>query len=161
MDKFYNGFCDIIIRICKFLLCAEIVIAAIVVITRYLPGVVVPTWSEETILTCMIYMAMLSAAIGLRKNAHIRMTALDKVMPEKMVWALDIFGCLVVSAFAVVMCVEGWKFALNMGGKGYYASMPWLSKFWLYLPVPLSGVVTVIFEMEQIYKLFRAGKEKL
>lgn len=161
MEKFYDRFCNIIICVCKVLLSVEIFIAAIVVITRYLPGVVVPTWSEETILTCMIYMAMLSAAIGLRKNAHIRMTALDKVMSKNMVWALDIFGCLVVTAFAVVMCTEGWKFALNVGGKGYYASMPWLSKFWLYLPIPISGVVTIVFEIEQIYKLLKERKENL
>lgn len=153
MNKIYDRFCDIIMWICKFLLSAEIVIAVLVVVTRYLPGIVVPTWSEETILTCMIYMAMLSAAIGLRKNAHIRMTALDKLMPVRIVWFLDLFGCLVVSAFALVMCVVGWKFALDMGAKGYYASMPWLSKFWLYLPIPVSGVVTVVFEIEQIHKL--------
>lgn len=154
-DKLYKS----IMGLCKVLLVAEIIIAALVVVTRYLPGIVVPTWSEDTILTCMVYMAMLSAALGLRKGSHIRMTALDKWLPDPVVWILDLFGNLVVSAFAVVMVVVGWQFSINMGSKGFYASMPWLSKFWLYFPVPLSGVVTLMFEIEQICNLFRRKKE--
>lgn len=162
MNKIYNGFHSGIMILCKCFLIVEIVIAVLVVVTRYMPGIVVPTWSEETILTCMIYMAMLSAAMGLRKNAHIRMTAFDRFLPKTVVKALDLFGYFVVLIFAGIMVIEGWKFAVSMGAKGAYASMPFLSKFWLYFPVPLSGLVTVAVEIEQIAKLFskKEGGEK-
>ncbi len=158
MNKLYDGFHKGILVPCKCLLIIEIVIAALVVVTRYMPGIVVPTWSEETILTCMVYMAMLSAAMGLRRHAHIRMTAFDPFLPQKAVKVLDLFGYFVVLAFALVMVVEGWKFAVSMGAKGAYASMPFLSKFWLYFPIPLSGLVTCVVELEQIFKLL-SGKE--
>ena len=29
--------------------------------------------------------------------------------------------------------------------------MPWLSKFWMYFPIPLAGVAMVVFELEAIY----------
>ena len=29
--------------------------------------------------------------------------------------------------------------------------MPWLSRFWMYFPVPLAGVAMIIFEVESIY----------
>ena len=29
--------------------------------------------------------------------------------------------------------------------------MPWLSRFWMYFPVPLAGVAMIIFEIESLY----------
>ena len=37
-----------------------------------------PSWSEEVVLTLMSYMAVLSAALAIRRKAHIRMTAFDR-----------------------------------------------------------------------------------
>ena len=40
--------------------------------------------------------------------------------------------------------------------------MPFLSRFWMYFPVPLAGVAMVIFELEALYnhvKAIFAGKE--
>ena len=91
MKQVFNRVYQCIMILCKIFLIIEILIAALVVVTRYLPGIVVPTWSEETILTCMIYMAMLSAALGLRRNAHIRMTVFDRLLPKATVKALDLF----------------------------------------------------------------------
>ena len=31
------------------------------------------------------------------------------------------------------------------------ATMPWLSRFWMYFPVPLAGVAMIIFEIEALY----------
>ena len=158
MKQVFNRVYQCIMILCKIFLIIEILIAALVVVTRYLPGIVVPTWSEETILTCMIYMAMLSAALGLRRNAHIRMTVFDRLLPKATVKALDLFGCVAVLAFALAMVYYGWNFAVTMGMKGAYASMPFISKFWLYFPIPLSGLVTALFEVEQICCL--AGPER-
>ena len=63
MKQVFNRVYQCIMILCKIFLIIEILIAALVVGTRYLPGIVVPTWSEETILTCMIYMAMLLSLI--------------------------------------------------------------------------------------------------
>jgi TRAP-type C4-dicarboxylate transport system permease small subunit len=29
--------------------------------------------------------------------------------------------------------------------------MPWLSRFWMYFPVPVAGLAMIIFELEAIY----------
>ena len=63
--------------ICKLLLIVDIIITTMSVIGRYVPFVPDPAWSEEVVLTCMSYMAVLSAALAIRRGAHIRMTALD------------------------------------------------------------------------------------
>ena len=45
----------------------------------------------------------------------------------------------------------GWQYASTLGAKGTYVSMPWLSRFWMYAPIPLAGLFMIIFEIEAIY----------
>ena len=58
---------------------------------------------------------------------------------------------LAVMVLGVVMMAVGWNYATTLGGRGFYVSMPWLSRFWMYFPVPLAGVAMVIFEIESLY----------
>ena len=103
------------------------------------------------VLTCMSYMAVLSAALAIRRGAHIRMTAFDRYLPAKVVKALDLLADVAVLALAVVMITVGWKYASGIGSKGSYVSMPKVSRFWMYFPVPLAGVAMVVFELEAVY----------
>ena len=98
----------IVLFICKLLLTADLVITSVCVVGRYVPFVPDPAWSEEVVLTLMSYMAVLSAALAIRRNAQI-------------------------------------------GAKGNYVSMPSVSKFWMYFPIPLAGIAMVVFEIEAVY----------
>ena len=49
------------------------------------------------------------------------------------------------------MIKEGWQYASGLGSKGFYTSLPKLSRFWMYFPIPLAGVTMVIFEVETLY----------
>ena len=49
------------------------------------------------------------------------------------------------------MLVVGWEYATTLGSKGFYESIPWLSRFWMYLPVPLAGIAMIVFELEALY----------
>ena len=136
--------------ICKLLLIADILITSWIVVARYIPGVPAPNWGEELILTLMSYMAVLSAALAIRRNAHIRMTSFDRYLPKKLVIFLDLLSDAAVFALAVIMLFVGWKYASNVGARGSYISMPWLSKFWQYFPIPLAGIAMIFFELERI-----------
>ena len=35
--------------------------------------------------------------------------------------------------------------------EGVYESIPWLSRFWMYFPVPLAGIAMIVFELEAVY----------
>ena len=109
----------------------------------------------------MSYMAVLAAALAIRRGSHIRMTAFDKYLPDKLLLVLDLLADVAVLALAVIMLVQGWSYASTLGSRGFYVSMPKLSRFWMYFPVPLAGAAMIIFELETIYnhiKLF-FGKE--
>ena len=70
---------------------------------RYISFIPDPAWSEEVVLSCMAYMAVLSAALAIRRGAHIRMTALDSYLPKKLVKFLDILADVAVLVLAVIM----------------------------------------------------------
>ena len=70
-----------VLFICSLLLVVDIAITSMSVAGRYISFIPDPAWSEEVVLSCMAYMAVLSAALAIRRGAHIRMTALDSYLP--------------------------------------------------------------------------------
>lgn len=153
LDKirpFYDAAYKVILFVCK-LLVADILITSYAVLGRYIPFIADPSWSEEAVLTLMSYMAVLSAALAIRRGSHIRMTAFDNYLPKAVVKCLDILSDVAVLALGIIMLVYGRNYAYTLGGRGFYVSMPWLSRFWMYFPVPLAGVAMIIFEIEAIY----------
>ena len=151
----YDSAYQVVLFICKILLIADILITSYAVLGRYvhkyIPFITDPKWSEEVILTFMSYMAVLSAALAIRRDAHIRMSAFDRYLSETLLKVLDLIADVAVSAFALIMLIVGWKYASKIGGRGFYISLPKLSKFWMYFPIPLAGIAMIIFEVEKIY----------
>lgn len=171
VKPFYDALYKIILLLCKLLLVADILITSYAVFGRLVGGIQLPdgqylrnavsfiddpSWSEEVVLTLMSYMAVLSAALAIRRGAHIRMTALDNYLPKKLVMTLDVLADVFVLLLGLMMLVVGWKYATGLGGRGFYVSLPKLSKFWQYFPVPLAGAVMIVFELEQIVDHIKA-----
>ncbi|MBQ3702060.1 MAG: TRAP transporter small permease [Oscillospiraceae bacterium] len=147
----YDWTYKILMFICKLLLIADILITAWAVAGRYIPFITDPHWSEEIVLTLMVYMAVLSATLAIRKGAHIRMTAFDTYLPKKVLMVSDVLADLAVLILGIVLVYYGIKFCNSpLSIRGKYASLP-LSKFWQYLPIPVAGVGMIIFELEQLF----------
>ena len=152
----YDVMYKVVLFVCKILLIADIAITTYSVLGRYIPFIDDPSWSEEVVLTLMSYMAVLSAALAIRRGAHFRMDALDRFLPKTLIKILDVVADLFVFGLALVMLVVGWQYAIGLGAKGTYVSMPWLSRFWMYAPIPLAGVAMIVFEIEAIYNHIKA-----
>ena len=149
----YDWTYKIVMFICKLLLVIDILITTMAVCGRYISFIPDPAWSEQVVLTCMIYMAVLSATLAIRRNAHIRMTALDSYLPKKVVMVLDVISDIAVLVLGVILLVQGYKvFTSPLAKFGKYESLPWLSRKWMYFPIPLAGASMIIFELEQLYE---------
>ena len=151
---FYDWAYKIMLFICKLLLIADIIITAWTVAGRYIPFITDPHWSEEIILTFMVYMAVLSATLAIRKRCHIRMTAFDKYLPRKVLLVLDLLADIAVLILGVILLVQGAKVIDpngNIAKFAKYSSIPTLSQVWMYLPVAVAGAGMIIFELEQVF----------
>ena len=153
----YDWTYKILMFVCRILLIGDIVITCWSVAGRYIPFITDPHWSEEVVLTLMVYMTVLSASLAIRKSAHIRMTAFDRFLPRKVLMVLDLVADVAVLALGVILVVYGIRFCNSpLSLRGKYASIPGLSKFWQYLPVPVAGASMIIFELEQIFRHLEA-----
>ena len=149
----YDWTDKLIMLICKLLLIADIVITSMAVAGRYIEWIPDPAWSEQMVLTFMVYMAVLSATLAIRRRAHIRMTSFDKYLPNGLVKFLDLVGDVAVFALGVVMLIYGIKVCQSpLARFGKYESIPTLSRVWMYLPIPIAGAGMIIFELEQIFQ---------
>ena len=149
----YDWTYKIMMFICKLLLIGDILITSWAVAGRYIPFISDPHWSEEIVLTLMAYMAVLSATLAIRRGAHIRMTAFDTYLPKKVMMVSDVLADLAVMALGVVLVIYGIRLCNSpLSIRGKYASIPTLSKFWQYLPIPVAGVGMIIFELEQVFQ---------
>ena len=159
LDKvkpFYDLIDKVLLFICKIFLIVDILITTMSVLGRYVSFIPDPAWSEEVVLTCMSYMAVLSAALAIRRKAHIRMNAFDRFLPASLLKTLDLIADIAVLVLGIVMLVVGWRYASTIGGRGSYVSMPNVSKFWMYFPIPLAGFFMIVFEIEAIVNDIRA-----
>ena len=149
----YDWTYKVLMFICKLLLIGDILITTWAVVGRYIPFISDPHWSEEIVLTFMAYMAVLSATLAIRRRAHIRMTAFDTYLPKKVLLVSDLLADIAVMALGVVLIIYGVRFCNSpLSIRGKYASLPNLSKFWQYLPIPVAGVGMIVFELEQVFQ---------
>ena len=150
----YDWTYKVMLFICKLLLIADIIITSITVAGRYFPFFTAPHWGEEMVLTLMVYMAVLSATLAIRKRSHIRMTAFDKYLPKKLLLVLDLLADIAVMTLGVVLLVEGLEVISpngNIAKFAKYSSLPKLSQIWMYVPVAIAGASMIIFELEQVF----------
>lgn len=156
LEPFYQGLYKVLMLICKLLLIADICITSEAVLGRFVSFIPDPAWSEEVVLILMAYMAVLSAALAIKRNAHIRMTSFDRYLPKKVVKTLDVVADVAVLILGVIMLVVGMQYAVAIGARGRLVSLPSVSKFWQYFPIPLAGFFMILFELEQIVEHLKA-----
>ncbi len=152
IKPFYDMTYKVMMVLCKILLIGDIVITVWAISGRYIPFIKDPSWSEEVVLTMMVYMAVLSATLAIHNRAHIRMTAFDKYMSARTLLVSDLIADIAVFLLGIFLLVYGMKLCVSpLAMLGKYASMPGLSKIWQYFSIPVAGAGMVIFELEQIF----------
>ena len=160
MSNFFDFVYKLTRTLCQGILVLVILITSMSVLGRYVDFIPNPPWTEEIVLVLMAYMAVLSASLAIRTRSHIRMTSFDRYLPERVILWLDILADVCVLGLSIVMITVGWSFARDVGAIGTFVSIPTLSSFWQFFPIPLAGVAMFIFEIELLGGHFKrlAGK---
>ena len=82
MRAFFNAIYEAYLTFCRILFVIMIVITGYTVLGRLVLKSS-PAWGEELVLMCMVYMALVSAALAIKTNSHIRISLLDYVLPKR------------------------------------------------------------------------------
>ena len=149
MSLFYKRLYKSMEVVSVIFLAGMVVVVSIVVIGRYVFNST-PAWGEEIGLFCMVWFALLSAAMGIFDGCHIRVTILSNLLSEKASRILDlvvnmfllgIFGFLIYNGILLVVLSQNSL----MGGSG----IPFM---YLNAAVPVSALCMVFAVISKYIK---------
>lgn len=137
--------------------CAAIAGSALVVISVIVPWGVytryvldsAASWPEPMAILLSIVLTFFGAAVCYRSGVHMRVTALRDIMPD---WGQRLFDLVAEALLAVValfMVVWGARLCTATWDQSI-AEFPSLSVGVTYLPIPIGGVVTLLFVLERM-----------
>ncbi len=130
-------------------LAGMVVVVSIVVVGRYVFNST-PAWGEEIGLFCMVWFALLSAALGIFDGCHIKVTMLANLLPKRVAAILDvlvnlfllgIFGFLIYNGLLLVVLTQNSL----MGGSG-------IPLMYLNAAVPVSALCMVFAVISKYVK---------
>lgn len=141
-----------------YMACVVLSGTALVVITLIIPiGVFMRyamnsplSWPEPAAVIMMVMFSFIGGAAVYRANVHIAVQALlDAVAPAKrrvMLWGADV--CM--AATALFMLGYGVQLCITTRYQTM-AEFPWLSVAYVYSPIPIAGLLTLLFLIERVW----------
>lgn len=112
-------------------------------------------WLQEVTSTLFIYGIFIGASVATRRNDHLYLTALAEALHGPARTAAEIVIRLVVLAVAICLIYFGYiNFLRGFGSFRLPSNTPIAS---LYAAIPLCGVLTALFTIEQIVNGWRNG----
>jgi TRAP-type transport system small permease protein len=118
-----------------------------------------PPWSEELSVNLMIWFGMLAIAAGVRRRMHISLHYFADKLPHKVQSALEILTHLMILVYVSVLLWQGIELVqLTMPQKSAAMDLP---IGYVYLSLPVSAALMIIFTFEELYTLLfkKAGAE--
>ena len=131
---------------------------AMVVITLFIPAGVFMRyvmndplqWPEPASVIMMVFFSFIGGAAVYRANQQIAVEALMKAVGprSRAVMQWGVHACMLLIAafmlgYGVHLCVLTWGNTI--------AEFPWLSTGVVYMPIPISGALTLLFIVEKIW----------
>ncbi len=137
--------------------CAAIAGSALVIISLVVPWGVytryvldsAASWPEPMAILLSIVLTFFGAAACYRSGTHMRVTVLRDWLPRGPQRAVDLVGEMLMATVSLFMIVWG---GLLVEATWYQviAEFPFLSVGVTYLPIPLGGIVTLLFVVERL-----------
>jgi len=111
------------------------------------------TWSDEIARTLFAWLAFIGAAIGVKRRLHTAVLVFGSRMPPRWQTFMTMLGLLIIAVMAGVLLYTGTTETLA----NFRQTMPitGLSRGWLYLAVPVSGLLILAYLVPQFRMALR------
>lgn len=157
MDALRKGLDKVLEFVCCTLLALMTIFATWQVASRYVfnkPSTV----TEELVLICFVWMGLLGAAYVFGKQEHMRMSFLIDKFSEKNQNKIKLFSEVVVILFATLVLVFG-GFRMSQLSMEQLSSSLQIPMGYVYLALPLSGVITIVYNVLNINDIAKELKK--
>jgi len=132
--------------------CVIFVITTLTVFTRYVLNYV-PSWSEEIPRYLLVWITYLGAALAIKFKEHISLDVFFNLMPLKARQVGHLFLNGLMAIVAVIILFYGTGLMTHFGDDKM-ESIP-LTNFWLYLVMPISGTLMLLYLAQDTWKRIR------
>lgn len=100
-------------------------------------------WSEDLAMLLFQWMVFLGAALVVRRMRHFGIELLVRQLPDRARHVLELVVPVIIGLVAIIMVSQGITL-LSFNMTRMYGTMD-LSYTWAYLPIPVSGVLILIY----------------
>ncbi len=154
MNKLRNALNKIIEVVCMALLVFMVVLGTWQIITRYVlnnPSTV----SEDLLIYSFVWMSLLGSAYVFGKKDHMTMVFFRQILEgksHKVKIGLNIMTELIIMAFSALVLILG-GIQISILAMGQVSPALGIPMGYIYLALPLSGVITVIYNLLNLFDL--------
>lgn len=113
-------------------------------------------WSEELSRYLMIWITFLGASLAIEKKAHPMIEIFARLLPGRIQKMVQVIAMLFSSVFYSLLIYFGSQFAARSFGQ--LTPAMGLPIGYVYLIIPISGVLLLISSFAQIEEIIRRGK---
>ena len=113
------------------------------VLTRFVPGLSIPRWTEEVSLIMMVWLSLLGSGLAVRASEHLAVDIILRQFPD---WLQAILGRLVwvlASGFGVYLVIYGSELARRTMKQTFSATQ--LPIGLMYWALPVGGFLVAFF----------------
>ncbi|MCD5970858.1 MULTISPECIES: TRAP transporter small permease [Pseudomonas syringae group] len=144
---------DVLYRVCIGIAGMSILIMTLIIpwgiFARYVLGSG-SSWPEPTAILLMVVFTFFGAAASYRAGAHMAVSMAVDRMPAQVRKIAAVVVQVLMATVALFMIIKGFKLCGTTWNQ-YIGELPFLRVGISYLPIPIGGIVTLIFVLERLF----------
>ncbi|WP_447096631.1 TRAP transporter small permease [Pseudomonas sp. CF10PS3] len=118
------------------------------IFARYILGTG-SSWPEPTAILLMLVFTFIGAAASYRAGTHMSVAMVTDRLPPAQRRIVGIFSQLLMATICLFMAIWGTKLCLSTWNQ-FMSAIPNLRVGITYMPIPIGGVLTLIFVLEKL-----------
>ena len=115
-------------------------------------------WSEDLAMLLFQWVAFLGAAIGVKRLRHFGIELVVKMLPDRTRHRIELVVPVIMGVVALTMITKGWEL-LSFNRNRIYSTMD-LSYTWAYLPIPVSGLLMILYLIQHEVERWKGKQER-
>ena len=158
IEKILEGFCQLLRFLVGLLIAALIVPVFMQVLSRYTG--IIPTflWTEELAKFLFIWVVMLGSMVAVWESTHFDVRVVPDASSPLIRLLQDGFVLVMIIVFAVLFARYGIDYAKF--GSIQSSVMMQINLLWIYITVPLAGLVWAVFAMFRLWQVIETYRKR-
>ena len=144
---------DVLYRICIAIAGLSVLTMSLIIpwgiFARYVLGSG-SSWPEPTAILLMVVFTFFGAAASYRAGAHMAVAMATERMSPQLRQAAAVLVQILMAVVCVFMTTKGFKLCATTWNQ-FLGDMPFLRVGISYLPIPIGGILTLIFVLEKLF----------